>query len=95
MSSNKWRSVFSDGLTGWKWERQIVLQFQRAYIEAKKPKNKALFNFTPLYGHGLYMTPDSVQHCDELLALMPWNESNPLPTNGPCGWLAGDESLKP
>src|SRR5258705_13121621 len=94
-SPNKWRSAhFSDGLAGSKWERKIVPEFQRAYIKSNKPKHMALFSFTPIGGHGLYMTPESIPHCSELLALILWNESHPLP-NGPCGWLAGDESLKP
>jgi hypothetical protein len=94
LSPDKWRAThFSDGLAGSKWEPKIVLEFQSAYIKANKPKNMALFSFTPIGGHGLYMTPQSVPHCQSVLKLIPWNESNPLP-NGPCGWLAGDESLK-
>ena len=94
-STYKWLAVhFSDGLAGTKWEREIVPLFQRAYIDADKPKGMALFSFTPIGGSALYMTPESVPHCSSVLSLIPWNESNPLP-GGPCGWLAGDETLKP
>ena len=84
---------FRDGLEGAKWEPQIVAQFKRAYEDADKPKGMALFSFTPLGGSALYMTPESIPHCSLVLALVPWSESDPLP-GGPCGWLAGDESLK-
>jgi hypothetical protein len=94
-SPNKWLAVhFSDGLDGTRWELEIVPLFERAYIEADKPKGMALFSFTPIGGSALYMTPESVPHCSSVLALIAWSESNPLP-RGPSGWLAGDESLKP
>jgi hypothetical protein len=94
-SPDKWRAAhFSDGSAGSKWEREIVPKFELDYANANKPKGMALFSFNPIGGPGLYMTPQSVPHCRSVLELIPWNESNPLP-NGPCGWLAGDESLKP
>jgi hypothetical protein len=95
MSSHiKWLAVhLNPGVGSAKLEREIVLEFERAYTNANKPKGMGLFSFTPIGGHGLYMTPQSIPYCDSLLRLVRWSESNPLP-NGPCGWLAGDESLK-
>jgi hypothetical protein len=89
--TKKWLSVFfRDGLEASKWERQIVSQFQLAYENAQRPKDMALFSFTPGGATGLYMTPESIRYCSSILALLPWDESGPPGT--PSCWLAGDES---
>jgi hypothetical protein len=93
-SPDKWRNIYLEvGSTAARQESDIVAEFEQSYLNANRPKGMALFSHTPIGQHSIYMTPESVRHCDALLTRLPWNESNPLP-GGPWRWLAGDESLK-
>lgn len=76
-----------------KAERQLVSDFQKAYLAANKPNGMAMFSHVDTTGMfmGISISPEAAPYCPFSAT---WEECDDARSFGNSGWIAGDERLK-